>query len=179
MPAVRPSRRCARGSSAKRQGPRGRAHRQDVPATWELLGQGRRRGSRDVDLWQIDFTRVPPGAVSPYSLGPVEFDTVVLSQVCDIKTSVPDSFKRALVTWVGQGHKLIIHDSDLCADANTPDYSFLPYHFSTSNPGRKGAESKQLIFVEENSLGNSTQSPAFLDVGAWSRAGTNSATPTR
>ncbi len=118
---------------------------------------------------RIAFTRVPPGAVSPTLLEPAEgFDTVVLSQVCDIKTSVPDSFKRALVEWVGRGHKLIIHDSDLCDSDHTPDYSFLPYRFSTSNPGQKGAESKKLIFVEENAVANSTvDDPAFLDVGAW------------
>jgi hypothetical protein len=118
---------------------------------------------------RIAFTRVPPGAVSPTLLDPAEgFDTVVLAQVCDIKTSVPDSFKRALVDWVGQGHKLIIQDSDLCDGDNTPDYSFLPYHFSTSNPGRKGAESKKLIFVEENGIANSKPGdPAALDVDAW------------
>jgi hypothetical protein len=118
---------------------------------------------------RINFTRVPPGAVSPTLLDPAEgFDTVVLSQVCDIKTTVPDSFKRALVEWVGQGHKLIIHDSDLCDADHRPDYSFLPYRFSTSNPGGKGAESRKLIFVEENRVANSTVGdPAFLDVGAW------------
>ncbi len=77
---------------------------------------------------------------------------MVLSQICDIKTSVPDSFKRALIAWVGQGHKLIIHDSDSVRRNHRPDYSFLPYRFATSNPGKHGADSEKLTFVEENTL---------------------------
>jgi hypothetical protein len=121
---------------------------------------------------RIAFTRVPPGAASPALLGSAQgFDTVVLAQVCDAATVLPDSFKRALVDWVGQGHKLIIHDSDLCDGANTPDYSFLPYRFATSNPGKRGAESKTLLFSEENSLGRSLErDPAFLDLGGWANA---------
>jgi hypothetical protein len=120
-------------------------------------------------LGQVTFTRVPPGAASPTLLeSGGGFDTVVLSQICDIKSSVPDSFKRALIAWVGQGHKLIIHDSDLCDDTNAPDYSFLPYRFSTSNPGKRGANSEKLMFVEENTLANAIGGdPAFLDIGAW------------
>ena len=92
------------------------------------------------------------------------------SQVCDIKTSVPESFKLALLAWVGQGHKLIIHDADQCDTDHRPDYSFLPYKFATSNPGRHGAESKKLTFVEENALGRSSRGdPAFLDLEAWTR----------
>ena len=118
------------------------------------------------------FTRVAPGAANSTLLGtPQGFDTVVLAQVCDVKTSLPDSFKRALVDWVGEGHKLIIHDSDLCDGDDTPDYSFLPYRFATSNPGKRGAESKKLVFVEENSLGNSTgPDPGFLDLTAWTNS---------
>lgn len=121
---------------------------------------------------RIGFTRVAPGAASPALLGSAPgFDTVVLAQVCDAATALPDSFKRALVDWVGQGHKLIVHDSDLCDGANTPDYSFLPYRFATSNPGKGGAESRKLVFVEENSLGRSLErDPAFLDLGAWANS---------
>ena len=128
---------------------------------------------------RIAFTRVAPGAASPALLGSAQgFDTVVLSQVCDVATALPDSFKRALVNWVGQGHKLIIHDSDLCDDTNAPDYSFLPYRFSTSNPGKRGAESKTLLFSEENTLGRSLErDPAFLDLGGWATP-TSSAIPT-
>jgi len=120
---------------------------------------------------RVSFTRVAPGAASVALLDAAHgFDTIVLSQVCDIKTSVPDSFKQALLAWVGQGHKLIIHDSDLCDADHPPDYSFLPFKFATSNPGRHGAESRKLTFVEENSLGRSTRGdPAFLDLDAWTK----------
>jgi hypothetical protein len=120
---------------------------------------------------RLSFTRVAPGAASVALLDAAHnFDTVVLSQVCDIKTSVPDSFKQALLAWVGQGHKLMIHDSDQCDAEHLPDYSFLPFKFATSNPGRHGAESRKLTFVEENSLGRSVRGdPAFLDLDAWSK----------
>lgn len=118
---------------------------------------------------RLAMTRIAPGAASPMLLDAAHgYDTVVLSQVCDIGTSVPESFKRALVSWVGDGHKLIIQDSDLCDADHVPDYSFLPYRFSTSNPGKQGASSEKLIFVDENTLANSNRdSPAFLDVDAW------------
>ena len=120
---------------------------------------------------RVKLTRVAPGAANVALLDAAHgFDTVVLSQVCDIKTSVPDSFKRALLAWVGQGHKLIIHDADQCDADHLPDYSFLPFTFATSNPGRHGAESRKLMFVEENSLGRSSPGdPAFLDLDAWAK----------
>ncbi|MCU1382468.1 MAG: hypothetical protein JWL71_1165 [Acidobacteria bacterium] len=138
------------------------------------LGYSAKDAGEDPDtsiFGRITFTRVPAGAASVSLLDPAQrFDTVVLSQVCDIKTSVPDSFKAALVAWVGQGHKLIVHDSDVCDAAHLPDYSFLPYPFATSNPGKRGAESQKLTFVEENTLGRSSpRDPAFLDLDAWTR----------
>ena len=95
-------------------------------------------------------------------------DTVVLSQNCDIKKSLSDSFKRALIAWVGLGHKLIIQDSDDCQWDELPDYSFLPYKFATSNPGARGAASNRLLFVEENTIGNAVrEDPSFLDIESW------------
>jgi hypothetical protein len=139
------------------------------PPLWYSANGYSGRSPATASLGRIAFTRVPPGAASPALLDSTAgFDTVVLSQVCDIKTSVPDSFKRALVSWVGKGHKLIIHDADTCDDTNAPDYSFLPYRFSTSNPGKRGAPGEKLMFVEENTLANSKGTdPAFLDLGAW------------
>jgi hypothetical protein len=119
----------------------------------------------------VSFTRVAPGATAVALLDPAQgYDTVVLAQVCDVKTSLPDSFKRALLAWVGQGHKLIVHDSDQCDAEHRPDYGFLPFKFATSNPGRHGAESKKLTFVEENTIGRSTPGdPAFLDLDGWAK----------
>src|SRR5262249_13828483 len=95
---------------------------------------------------------VPAQAASAPALLPsAGVDTVVLSQICKIKTDVSRSFKRALVDWVATGHKLIIQDSDGCGPYNTPDYSFLPFPFATSNPGAQGAAS-QLQIVESSFL---------------------------
>ncbi len=74
------------------------------------------------------------------------------------------------MAWVAEGHKLIVHDADSCDADHRPDYSFLPYPFATSNPGKQGAESRKLIFLEENTLGRSTPAdPAFIDLDAWTR----------
>src|SRR2546430_12716899 len=56
-------------------------------------------------------------------------------------------------------------DADNCGRNRVPDYSFLPYKFATSNPGAHGAPGDRLLFVEENTLGNSRPAdPAFLDL---------------
>jgi hypothetical protein len=55
---------------------------------------------------------------------------------------VPSVFKQALMTWVAAGHKLIIQDSDDCTPG--PDYSFIPYRFTTNNPGAQGAKGSNL-----------------------------------
>jgi len=113
---------------------------------------------------RVRFTTVEPRETAVAMLP--GFDTVVLSQLCKIKTSVSEDFKKGLIAWVAQGHKLIIHDSDACG--NGPDYGFLPYPFATSNPGAAGASGHRLLFVEENTIGNGTdQDPAYLDLPAW------------
>ena len=113
---------------------------------------------------RVRFDVIKPSEAGVASLARV--DTVVISQVCDIKTSVSDSFKKALMAWVAQGNKLIINDADVCG--KSPDYGFLPYRFSTSNPGAHGQPSDRLLFVEENTIGNATEDDrAFLDIPAW------------
>src|SRR6202022_3396789 len=95
------------------------------PPLWYSANGYSGRSPATASLGRIAFTRVPPGAASPALLDSTAgFDTVVLSQVCDIKTSVPDSFKRALVNWVGQGHKLIITDAVPADNTNPPTNTF-------------------------------------------------------
>jgi hypothetical protein len=67
--------------------------------------------------------------------------------------------KTDLVSYVISGRKLIIYDSEC-----TPqDYSWLPYSFSTANPGAQGAQGT-LTIVEENTLSSSDpNSPYFID----------------
>ena len=132
------------------------------------------RGRGDMSIYgQLNIIQVIPKRARPTDLLPSKgFDTVVLSEICDIKTSVTDDFKRALVAWVAEGHKLIIADADFCGKG--PDYSFLPYAFGTGNAGANAASSDRLIFVEENSLADAQPpDPSFLDTHAW-LAGINS-----
>lgn len=89
--------------------------------------------------YRITFTVKAPAEVGLWMLRESDgVDTVVLAQFCDIKRSLSETFKKALVAWVARGHKLIIQDSDSCGCPG-PDYSFLPYPFATSNPGAQGA----------------------------------------
>lgn len=117
---------------------------------------------------RVNYWNVTPEAAAPGMLVPSSgIDTVVLEQLCNIKTSVSEGFKRALVSWVGAGHKLIIQDADGCGPFNVPDYSFLPFPFATSNPGAQGAASA-LRIVEKNSIASpESDDPAFLDLEAW------------
>ena len=92
-------------------------------------------------------------------------DTVVLGQICDLGKRIAPWQAQALLDFAQAGHKLIIHDADNCTST---DYSFLPYPFRTSNPGRQGASSPDVILVEASTLGNDTKdSKQSLDLKAW------------
>ena len=126
-------------------------------------------GKVDSSIFErADFWPVPPDDAAPAALVPGNaVDTVVLSQVCDIKTTVSDGFKRALVAWVAAGHKLIIQDADSCGPGREPDYSFLPFPFATSNPGAQGAASALRIIENSFLFSNDSSDPAFLDLDSW------------
>ena len=110
-------------------------------------------------IWKVQNVR--PAMLLPGA----GYDTVVLSQLCDLG-NLPADFRKALSLWVGGGHKLIIQDSDTCN--GQPDYSFLPFKLATSNPGAKGASGDRLIHVEENSIANRRKDdPSFLDIPSW------------
>src|SRR5262249_7046723 len=128
-------------------------------------------GRVDSSIFQrADFWTVTPDAAAPAALVPsAGVDTVVLGQLCDIKTKMSAAFKAALVKWVAAGHKLIIQDADGCGPYRAPDYGFLPYPFATSNPGAQGAASA-LRLVEKSFLASTDPAdPAFLDIDAWTR----------
>jgi hypothetical protein len=120
-------------------------------------------------LKRARITSVIPESARPALLAPaLAVDTVVLAQLCDIKTSMSPAFKQALMTWVAAGHKLIIQDSDDCVNPG-PDYSFLPFTFKADLPGALGAEGMDLRFIESNAMLSSRPGrPGFLDVAAWS-----------
>ena len=122
----------------------------------------------DLALYQsVTMTRIEKVEnANPAMLLPENgYDTVVLSQVCDMHR-VPADFKKALALWIAGGRKLIIQDADACG--RQPDYSFLPLKLVTSNPGAHGASSDRLIFVEENTIANARENdPSFLDIPDW------------
>jgi hypothetical protein len=136
------------------------------------------KSTRELDLsiyGRIAFTVVPPQQARPAVFAATDAcDTVVLSQLCNINRDLPEPFKKALMAWVGQGHKLIIQDSDDCGGAPGPDYSFLPYPFATSNPGAQGAKGDTLFFVEENTLGNAREGdPGLILLDRWTAWNSN------
>lgn len=93
------------------------------------------------------------------------YQIAVISQVCNAASALSKTQAQALVDWVYSGGKLIIQDSDDCTNT---DYSFLPYRFTTSNPGKNAAKGSKLVNVESNALGSTDKrSPAFVDVQAY------------
>lgn len=101
------------------------------------------------ELGDFIFSNLMPVNVDLSSLS--SFDTVVLNVAspqmgCNVNAlSVPS--KADIVTFVDNGGKLIIYDSE----CPPQDYSWMPYPFTTSNPGAQGA-SGTLNIVEENLL---------------------------
>jgi outer membrane protein OmpA-like peptidoglycan-associated protein len=92
--------------------------------------------------------------------------SVVIRNVCDASTELAKWQALALLDYVSVGHKLIIQDSDTCSVMG--DYSFLPFAFTTSNPGARGAKGSALVLVESDGLGSDKLDPAhFVDVNAY------------
>ena len=118
------------------------------------------------ELGAMNFTNVAPGDVTAANL--TSYDTVILnvasSQMgCQTSTLTSQS-KQDLVTWLGQGNKLIIYDSE-CTFGGSVDYTWLPFPFTTNNPGAYGAHGT-LTIVENNSLSCAIpSSPYYIDAG--------------
>ncbi len=129
--------------------------------------------NKDAKLARMKLRHIRPSDARPAMLGDLEeTDTVVLSQVCDIDRSVSAAFKQALPAWVAAGHKLVIHDSDMCGGKRSkpPDYRFVPYPFATSSPGALGAPSGALDLIEESVLAHGSPShPGYVDIESWKK----------
>ena len=109
------------------------------------------------ELGDFRFTNLAPGAVSTANLS--AFDTVVLNvassqMACNVNILTAQQ-KADLVTFIGTGKKMIIYDSE-CPPQN---YNWLPFPFTTANPGARGAHGT-LTIVEENTL--SSNDPTSL-----------------
>jgi hypothetical protein len=93
------------------------------------------------------------------------YDTAVLNMgssamACDTN-NLSDSAKADLIAFVADGKKLIIFDSE-CYPGPV-DYSWMPFPFTTANPGALGAQGI-LTVVEENTLSsNDLSSPYYID----------------
>jgi len=114
-------------------------------------------------LGDFNFSGIEVADVNAANLAP--FDTVVLNVAsngldCDInKLNVTQ--KADIVDFVAGGHKLIIYDSE----CSPQDYSWLPFPFTTNNPGAAGAQGT-LNIVEENTLSTSAAGTHFIDAVA-------------
>jgi len=92
-------------------------------------------------------------------------DAVVLGYICDLGKKIAPWQAQALIDFIKAGHKLIIHDAD---DCTSTDYSFLPYQFTTANPGALGARGDNLILAEPSALGTDVKdTPDYLDLESW------------
>ncbi len=111
------------------------------------------------ELGDFTFAAMAPSAVSAASLA--SYDTIVLNMASSAMACDPDTLtsqqKADIVSSVGSGKKLILFDSECSAGGAGLDYSWLPYPFTTANPGAMGAPGT-LTIVEENTL--STSNPA-------------------
>ena len=118
-------------------------------------------GYLPTDIPGISFTPLAPGDVNPTELA--KYDTVVLNVASPEMGGTTDTLtaqaKVDLVNFVGSGKKLIIYDSE-CPPVN---YNWLPFPFTTDNPGQMGAYGT-LTIVEENTLSTSTPGdPYYID----------------
>lgn len=113
------------------------------------------------ELGDFTFAAMAPSAVSDASLA--SYDTALLNVAsygmnCNMN-NLAASQKTALINFVAAGKKLIIYDSE----CSTQNYSWLPYPFTTANPGAMGAQGI-LTIVEENFLSSNIPSnPHYIN----------------
>ncbi len=107
----------------------------------------------------VTFDRLDPSKIDPAALN--QYDTLVISQFCSIG-SLPASDQQTLKDWVASGRKLIIYDSDECSAP--VDYSWLPYPFTTNNPGALGSTSGEFRYLSDDTLVSpNPSSPGYVD----------------
>jgi hypothetical protein len=144
--------------------------------TQQLAIVGRERGlsplsSTIKDELEKNGVKIDDGLVPDEFDAPLlaAHDTVVFSQICSIGKDLSPEMKQALLKWVAEGHKFILHDADNCWGEKKPDYSFLPFNFETDSPGGHAAPGDELFFVENNTLGTSDprDKTHFVDLAKW------------
>ena len=120
----------------------------------------------------FNFYQLPIADITAAGIGPggdcgaAGCDTILLNVAstginCDESTALSSAQESVLVNFVQAGGKLIIYDSE----CDVQDYSWLPYQFTTSNPGAQGAQGT-LTIVENNILSSDNSAdPSFIDAG--------------
>jgi hypothetical protein len=115
-----------------------------------------------LDFTAFNFTLVPVADVNATNLA--AYDTVFLNVGddedfdCNVD-ALSASQKTDLANFVAGGNKLIIYDSE----CSSQDYSWLPYPFTTNNPGAQGAVGT-LTIVEDNTLSHANAANAhYID----------------
>ena len=116
------------------------------------------------------YTRIGAGMLDSSFLAGT--DMAIMNSLCDTSQYLAKGQTDALMAWVTAGHKLLIVDSDVCAKSA---YAFLPYTFTTSNPGANGASGDRLIVVESDALGTTDKNDAehYFDPKAYLNNGSN------
>jgi uncharacterized protein (TIGR03437 family) len=122
------------------------------------------------ELGDFTFSGLDPSAVNAANLA--AFDTAVLNvhttaMKCTT-ASLSAQAKADLVSFVGQGKKLLILDSE-CQGTGTGgslDYTWLPYSFTTNNPGAQGYTGTAYIRENSSLISSVTGSASFIDASA-------------
>jgi outer membrane protein OmpA-like peptidoglycan-associated protein len=120
---------------------------------------------KNVALQPYRFTRIQAAMLNRTLLASTE--TVLFNMVCNPDKWFDEAQKAMLLQWIAAGHKLVIHDADLCP--GIMHYDFLPYHFTTSNPGANGAAGSLLLQLESDSLGSNDRSDAahYVNISSY------------
>jgi outer membrane protein OmpA-like peptidoglycan-associated protein len=107
------------------------------------------------------FSSIAPGMLDASQLAGK--DAVMSKLVCNMALYASSDQMALLTQWVAAGHKLLLYTADVCGDGS--NFSWLPYPFTSANPGAKGAHGDRLIQVENDALGTADKNDAahFFD----------------
>lgn len=115
--------------------------------------------STDPAYANFTFTNLPWANVTAGNLTSYQIVVLVIDDLAPTPMLTP-SQAIELNNWTYYGGKLIIYDSEM----STQDYSWLPYPFTTSNPGGLGATGN-ILYMENNTLGTDIMpaSPYYIN----------------
>jgi hypothetical protein len=106
--------------------------------------------SSDAAYANFTFTNLPWVNVTAGNLTSYHIVVLVIDAGAPTPLLAPQQVTD-LNNWVYNGGKLIIYDSEMPA----VNYTWLPYPFTTSNPGAAGASGQPVTYLEDNTLGDS------------------------